>query len=345
LLYVINYSYNNNYRQLNNNTNYHLIIESECSCKQNERIQIIKEQEKNTYQVYINNQFKYSINNNNENLNLTCNLYNSLRRGKNQKVIAYSLYGQNQLYFRYLKNITKMIKHLYPDWIIRIYHDNTILANIKCELECLQDDIIDFCNIEKLPMSLIDSNLSWSTIYIHKMIWRFLPIGDSFVSIFNSRDTDSLILKRELDSVNYWLESTNKTVHIMRDNPHHGTAILGGMWGYRKNELNLNLARKIFELMLNKQLALKYNFESRKGLDQFFLADHVYPLIKQDAVIHDSYLCLNYRDSQPFPTKRIGNCFVGAVGGCNETGILFICPIGKIYFVEKFKRIFINFYL
>ena len=63
LLYVINYSYNNNYRQLNNNTNHHLIIESECSCKQNERIQIIKEQEKNTYQVYINNQFKYSINN------------------------------------------------------------------------------------------------------------------------------------------------------------------------------------------------------------------------------------------------------------------------------------------
>ena len=85
-------------------------------------------------------------------------------------------------------------------------------------------------------MSLIDSNLSWSTSYIHKMMWIFLPTADSFVNVFNRRDTDSLTLKRELDSAQYWLES-NKTFHI---NPRHGTAILGGMWGYRKNELNLN---------------------------------------------------------------------------------------------------------
>jgi len=73
---------------------------------------------------------------------------------------------------------------------------------------------------------------------------------------------------------------------------------------------------------------LSCNLESKKGFDQFFLADYVYPLVKQVAVIHDSYCCLSYRDSQPFPTKRIGNCFVAAIGGCNETGIYYPCPIG-----------------
>ena len=47
------------------------------------------------------------------------------------------------------------------------------------------------------------------------MMWRWLPIGDSFVDVFNSRETDSFILQRELDSVQYWLKS-NKTDHIMR---------------------------------------------------------------------------------------------------------------------------------
>jgi hypothetical protein len=182
---------------------YNLILESECSCKnKNEQIQInIKN---NYYQVYMNNMYKYSFNLNNT--NLTCNLYNSLRRGMNQKVISYSLYGQNRFYYRYLPNITKQIKTLYPEWIIRIYHDNTLNY---CEVECqLDDDIIDFCNIEKFP------NISVN--YMHKMNWRWLPIGDSFVDVFNARDTDSAILQRELDSVQYWLLKSNKTAHIMR---------------------------------------------------------------------------------------------------------------------------------
>jgi hypothetical protein len=179
---------------------YNLILESECSCKKHEKIHVnIKD---NYYHVYVNNKFKYSFNVNNT--NLTCNLYNSLRRGMNQKIIAYSLYGQNRLYYQHLTNITKLIKTLYPGWIIRIYHDNTI----KCEIQCeLNDDIVDFCNVEKLPNKTVN--------YIHKMMWRWLPIGDSFVDVFNSRDSDSLILQREVDSVQHWLKS-NKSAHIMR---------------------------------------------------------------------------------------------------------------------------------
>ena len=38
------------------------------------------------------------------------------------------------------------------------------------------------------------------------------------------------VLQREKDAVNAWLVS-NRTFHVMRDHPDHGTEILGGMWG------------------------------------------------------------------------------------------------------------------
>ena len=47
------------------------------------------------------------------------------------------------------------------------------------------------------------------------MEWRWFPIGDIFVQVFSSRDSDSKIIQRELDSVDVWLKS-NKSGHIMR---------------------------------------------------------------------------------------------------------------------------------
>lgn len=111
-----------------------------------------------------------------------------------------------------------MVKKFYPDWIIRVYHDSSILDDIKCELECLKDDQqklfdnIDFCDIENLQSTRINS---WNANYTHSMMWRWFPIGDHLVDAFISRDTDSIIIQREIDSVNVWL-SSDKYGHIMR---------------------------------------------------------------------------------------------------------------------------------
>ena len=64
------------------------------------------------------------------------------------------------------------------------------------------------------------------------MFWRFLPASDPSVDIMISRDTDSRLNSRESVAVTQWLEMGNR-FHIMRDHPHHGTQILGGMWGVR----------------------------------------------------------------------------------------------------------------
>ena len=64
------------------------------------------------------------------------------------------------------------------------------------------------------------------------MVWRFLPLLDPGVEVVVSRDLDSRLTPREQAAVEEWLE-TGLTFHVMRDNPHHGTEILGGMWGAR----------------------------------------------------------------------------------------------------------------
>ena len=123
---------------------------------------------------------------------------------------------------------------------MRIHHDNSIDQSLKCELECLKDkngnllDNVDFCDIEKVPghqnshfnytkwAEILQGNnpeveTAWSATYINSMKWRWLPINDPFVDAFMSRDADSLIIQREVDSVKVWLES-DKVGHIMRGN-------------------------------------------------------------------------------------------------------------------------------
>ena len=67
------------------------------------------------------------------------------------------------------------------------------------------------------------------------------------------------------------------------------------------------------------------NLKSPKGADQHFLTQHVYPFVKSNSIIHDSYLCTSY-GGDGFPTKRIGNCFIGSTEACNTTASFTECP-------------------
>lgn len=98
------------------------------------------------------------------------------------------------------------------------------------------------------------------------------------------------------------------------------------MWGFY-NSKNKSLAERIFNLLVNKTLADEYKKLNDRWSDQFFLRDYVYGLIKNDSLIHDSYLCCFYKDSVSFPTKRVGNCFVGQIGNCNLNSTSIKCPI------------------
>lgn len=216
-------------KELRNFDKKDIFLKSKCFCRQNEDINLKKSNLNYTISsiFYENDNSrrlvkKYSIPREQfESSILTCNLYNSLRRGPNLKVISYSLYGKNPFYYKSIKQLVYIIKKRYPGWIIRIYHDNSIEESVICQMECLKNqnqldylDLVDFCNVEELPYDL---DKTWNANYMHGMTWRWLPVGDSFIDFFNSRDTDSWISSREIDSFNLWINS-NTIFHVMRGN-------------------------------------------------------------------------------------------------------------------------------
>ena len=96
------------------------------------------------------------------------------------------------------------------------------------------------------------------------------------------------------------------------------------MWGLKVSQDRI-LAKNIVDLMLDKQISANYTF-AKYGNDQFFLAHHVYKLIVKNSVIHDAYCCTKL-DGTPWPTRRVGNCFVGSTSWCDEyLGSVVECP-------------------
>ena len=152
---------------------------------------------------------------------------------------------------------------------------------------------------------------------IFGMLWRFIPMIDPTVAVMASRDLDSRLTSRETAAVNQWLEETRFPFHVMRDNPHHGTEILGGMWGARMDTGH----REEFREMMEELLEAGRQHSWRKGLDQSLLTKHIWPRVRDLSCVHDSYLCDKMKGGhwRPFPTRREEGKynFVGAAGPMN----------------------------
>jgi hypothetical protein len=94
------------------------------------------------------------------------------------------------------------------------------------------------------------------------------------------------------------------------DHPYHRIEILGGMWGLKVAK-NKELSNKIFKKIIDSKIYSSIKEISKRNNDQLFLRDKIYHLLRNVSIIHDSYHCKLYKDSEPFPTKRDGFSFVG----------------------------------
>ena len=105
-----------------------------------------------------------------------CSPY-ATRRGENQKVISISLFGplENEKFqmnktLNYLSQFINDMNSVYPDdFILRIYHDDTINITDICRFEC-QNNNVDFCDATKKS-------------FIPPRIWRFIAAGDPLVDV------------------------------------------------------------------------------------------------------------------------------------------------------------------
>ncbi len=193
-----------------------------------------------------------------------------------KKVISFSLWGSDPKYtIGAIKNV-ELAPTFYPDFEYWFYvHEDTVPRDIIDSLE----------HIKNTKVILKHGDLN----HCKPMMWRFEAIDDPEVEIMMSRDTDTRFLLREKLAVDEWFQS-GKKFHIMRDHPHHTFFILGSMFGTKK----IDSIPSWIELMKN---CIQDN---PRDYDQTFLKDYVYPLIKDDSIIHANFhkyegsLCLDF---------------------------------------------------
>jgi hypothetical protein len=202
------------------------------------------------------------------------------------KIIAFSLWGDNPKYTVGAIKNADIAEELFPDWTCRFYIGKSVPEDILNQLR-------EKNNTQIVQM---DEDGDWSG-----MFWRFHPCSEDDVDVVLSRDTDSRLTQREKDAIDEWLES-DKGFHIMRDHPWHAAPILGGMWGCKKGTLT-----EMSSLIDSIQ---KGDFWQ---VDQIFLRDYIYPLVKDNAFVHDDFF-----EKKPFPTKRNNLEFIGEVYDEND---------------------------
>lgn len=197
------------------------------------------------------------------------------------KVISFSLWGNNPKYTIGAIRNAELAPEIYPGWTCRFYVGEDVPDEITVKLLDLKSEIV------------LMNGSGWNG-----MFWRFAAADSSDTVL--SRDTDSRLNKREYFAVQEWLNS-DKDFHIMRDHPYHATEILGGMWGVRNGAL-----KGISNLIKNYN---RGKFDNQYQVDQNFLREVIYPMVKHRSVVHDEFF-----EKKPFPTIRLNKQdFVGQV--------------------------------
>lgn len=201
-----------------------------------------------------------------------------------RRIISFSLWGDNPKYTIGAIRNAELAQQWYPGWICRFYVSYDVTNDIIQALTNMPDT-----EVIVMPSS------GWNGTF-----WRFLAADGDDVVI--SRDTDSRLGQREKVAVDAWLAS-DKDFHIMRDHPYHATEILAGMWGVRNG-----LLKGITQMIQEHD---NRNFDDKYQVDQNFLREVVYPMVRGCAMVHDEFF-----EKQPFPqhaTARHDHYFVGQV--------------------------------
>lgn len=165
----------------------------------------------------------------------------STARGPNQRVIAYTLYGDATdpkvflRYFSWLRNISVTAQSYYPGWIVRIYHniqmDQEVAGPHLCNVYCHSTNM-DLCSVPWMVQQIRNRTSLWPVqpdllAQMNPRMYRYLAMMDTNVDVVISRDIDSLILPREVYAVKQWLDSAY-TFHVMRDSVDHSDIVLAG---------------------------------------------------------------------------------------------------------------------
>lgn len=177
------------------------------------------------------------------------------------QVIAYSLYGNQERYtIGAIKNAILAQRH-FAGYKIRFYTGASVPESIKQTLQL-------FPNVEIINEEGPEDHTA--------KLWRFKALADPEVDVVLSRDADARLTQRERIAHEDFLAS-NLDFHIMKDHPiGHNYKISAGMFAARKGAIP-----EITQLIEEQQGKNYYT------QDQDWLAEQIWPRIKDNCLIHD----------------------------------------------------------
>ena len=188
-------------------------------------------------------------------------------------VISFCVYGERTKYLIGMKENIKFGQKYFKGWKIRVHYNNTVPEEYINEYIKMGAECIKCYNIG-------NDEMNWEG-----MVWRLLPLDDKNVDFWISRDADSRLDDRDKNLVEEWMNS-NKTLHCIRDHHCHYHQIMGGMYGINNrlfhNRYKFDSVKKIINDLYIIHKEAKYN------IDQLFLNNKLWNLLKDDVIAHIS---------------------------------------------------------
>ncbi len=206
---------------------------------------------------------------------------------RTKRVIAFSLFGSKPAYLYGAMINVRLAHYLFPGWSCRIYVDGDVPPSV-------------IANLRHAGAELVFGNVLFPNVPPY--FWRFLVADDPEVRIFLCRDCDSRLTARDTVAVATWLDD-GRPFHVVRDHVLHNMPILAGLWGGYAN-FSWGMQRRIADF-------LKDGMDNSYGSDQRFLAQCIWPLIRDDCVSLDSYYSLAGGEPMPVFAKGVDNDHAG----------------------------------
>ena len=198
-------------------------------------------------------------------------------------VISFSLWGTNPRYLRGALHNVMLAREIYSGWVCRFYVDASVPKDL---LQALIDLGASIVFRDEAPIA-------------QKLCWRFEVANDPDVAYFLVRDVDSVVSLREAQAVQEWIDS-KKWFHVMRDWWTHTDVMLAGMWGGVANVLpSIN----------SLYAAYTSPHVTTPNIDQWFLRDCIWSMVKQSCVIHDR--CFRIFSSRPYASEPADGEHIG----------------------------------
>jgi hypothetical protein len=212
------------------------------------------------------------------------------QNGKERCVVAFAIYGTDSFYLDGGRRNIILGRRYWPGWRLRFYTDESLPQRYVDELTTETSEVVVVSGVKG---------------HIAGMFWRLFVASDPTVDRYIVRDIDSSPGSRERAAMDEWILS-ERTFHVMRDAPvHSGWPIVGCCWGGVGSESlggyagveGLIRSGNVDHLML------------KKGGDQDFLEQYFWPLMTvghKNLISHDSFHCLEYPSTRPYPTQKKG---------------------------------------